>query len=599
MFEQEYKRANDRIHPRKDLLKEMEAKWAAEQAQPAEEKGKVVAFPAWAKYAAMAAGVLLCVGIGMGSMLLLGRSRGMQKSAAADAPMMAQGMTVEAQEEEAAIVTESKADMAMADDAPAAMLAAPAAAAPRGMHPAADEAEVEDAVRWGDVDRGETPLEANDAAPETEAKAAAKAEASDETARYPAGACFQRDDLLALFLPTAEQVHVVQYADRKVTNVFSLGLREKGAQVKQVFWMDNELLALRERGGDTELLRTDVTDWKSPRHLGTMTQSGTFLAAAEMNGRVYILSLYTATEEEPRPWVDDERIDFTEVFLDSDRPGTVFTVLTVYDPRQGDGFVARMALLAEAKGAVIEADRLLLWAGTEETDLYVLSADETGLVLQTQGTRPGTVLDAELVGEDFSLLLQTGDDVELLTLDRALNEKNSVVVSGAGAVRWGQVYEEGALCLTAEALHWITAEGDRPLDVTGDGFCWLAPDRGLVMTEDGKLQLLAFGENGPEAQGTLKIWDSLAALIEDPSRIAFDLDKGRLVFPAGKKVYQYLINDKGQFVARGTPATFNDHNEAEQRELRCLLTEDRILLFNKAGVVLCNMNLERLVTNKY
>jgi hypothetical protein len=318
-----------------------------------------------------------------------------------------------------------------------------------------------------------------------------------------------------------------------------------------------------------------------------------------MNGRVYILSLYTATEEEPRPWVDDERIDFTEVFLDSDRPGTVFTVLTVYDPRQGDGFVARMALLAEAKGAVIEADRLLLWAGTEETDLYVLSADETGLVLQTQGTRPGTVLDAELVGEDFSLLLQTGDDVELLTLDRALNEKNSVVVSGAGAVRWGQVYEEGALCLTAEALHWITAEGDRPLDVTGDGFCWLAPDRGLVMTEDGKLQLLAFGENGPEAQGTLKIWDSLAALIEDPSRIAFDLDKGRLVFPAGKKVYQYLINDKGQFVARGTPATFNDHNEAEQRELRCLLTEDRILLFNKAGVVLCNMNLERLVTNKY
>ena len=37
MFEQEYTRANDRIHPRKELLQELEAKWAAEQAQQAEE----------------------------------------------------------------------------------------------------------------------------------------------------------------------------------------------------------------------------------------------------------------------------------------------------------------------------------------------------------------------------------------------------------------------------------------------------------------------------------------------------------------------------------------------------------------------------------
>ena len=71
MFEQEYKRANDRIHPRKDLLKEMEKKWAAEQAQPVEEeRGKVVAFPLWARYLGVAAGILLCVGVGMGSVLL-------------------------------------------------------------------------------------------------------------------------------------------------------------------------------------------------------------------------------------------------------------------------------------------------------------------------------------------------------------------------------------------------------------------------------------------------------------------------------------------------------------------------------------------------
>ena len=57
MFEQEYTRANDRIHPRKELLKELEAKWAAEQAQQVqeEEEKKVVAFPAWAKYLSMAA----------------------------------------------------------------------------------------------------------------------------------------------------------------------------------------------------------------------------------------------------------------------------------------------------------------------------------------------------------------------------------------------------------------------------------------------------------------------------------------------------------------------------------------------------------------
>ena len=69
MFEQQYKRANDRIHPRKDLLKEMQAKWAEEEARQAEEERKVVAFPTWAKYVSVAAGVLLCVGLGMGSML--------------------------------------------------------------------------------------------------------------------------------------------------------------------------------------------------------------------------------------------------------------------------------------------------------------------------------------------------------------------------------------------------------------------------------------------------------------------------------------------------------------------------------------------------
>ena len=29
MFEQDYKRANDRIHPRQELLQELDSKWAA------------------------------------------------------------------------------------------------------------------------------------------------------------------------------------------------------------------------------------------------------------------------------------------------------------------------------------------------------------------------------------------------------------------------------------------------------------------------------------------------------------------------------------------------------------------------------------------
>ena len=64
-FEKEYTQSNDRIHPRQELLQELEAKWAAEQARQAEQK--VRAFPTWARFVAAAAGILLCVGVGMGS----------------------------------------------------------------------------------------------------------------------------------------------------------------------------------------------------------------------------------------------------------------------------------------------------------------------------------------------------------------------------------------------------------------------------------------------------------------------------------------------------------------------------------------------------
>ncbi len=614
MFEQEYSRANDRIHPRKELLKELETKWAAqEEQQTEEEEAKVRSFPAWARFVGMAAGILLCVGLGMGSMLLASRSRGLQlKTASVPEPAMASGET----EEEAKILLEpavemaredepeAEADMAMdtdmavngvammADAATEAaeerpMLAAAATNMPAsGFQYARDEAEVEDAVRRGDLDRG-----ADDG---KKAKAAQKA----ETVAYPAGDLMVRDDLIAVFQPTTDQVHVIQYDGKKFTSVFALTMREKGAQLKRVFWLGNAFLTVREKDGDTELLRFDVTNWKKPRHLLDLTQSGTFLAAEEMGGRLCVLSRYEATEQEPMPWVDGERIEYSNVLLDSERASAAYTLLTVYDPVQGS-FVSRQALLAPCDGVAFGHDKLLLWAQGEETTLYSFALGEEGLSLIAEGTLSGVLLSAAEVGEDFVLALQKGDDVELLTLDGDLQERSSIVAPGAGAARWCEVYEGGAAFLTADALHWLTATGDKTLALTGDRFCWLTVERGVVLSADGKLRLVTLDDTGITALGSIQVREGFRLLLEDPSRMAFDEATGRLLIPAGQKVYQYLVNKKGELTQRGTALLFTDHNKTEQREIRCLLTKDRALIFHKDGMILCNQNLVRLNTGKY
>ena len=598
MFEQQYKRANDRIHPRKDLLKEMEAKWAAEEARRAEEEAKVVAFPAWAKYASMAAGVLLCVGLGMGSVLLYSRSRGAQNKTAAaqaEAPMMMAESRAEAMEE-AKIVTTVTGDTAVSETeaggaAPQAMLAAAAYEAPKGMHRAADEAEVEDALCYGFTDRTEAEENTDAAAPE--AKATAKAA---ET-QYPAGQILTRDDLMVVFLPTSDQVRVLRYENRRVTTVFSLGLREKGAKVEQLFWIGSEMLALREHNGDTELMRFDVTDWKSPKHLMNLTQSGTFLGAWELDGRLYTLSLYGATDQEPRPWVNGERIDFDEVLLDEDKPGDVYTVLTVYDPAE-KGFVARTALLRQGRGAAALGDTLYLWAGDGETDLYAFALAEDGLTLEAEKTVPGSVVACEAAGEGLALLLQTEGGATLLTLDGALNETGSAAAE-AKIVRCGQVFEDGAAFLSDTELHWLTPAGDRTLETTADGLKRLSEDRLLAFSADGKLQLVSVGEDGLKALGAADTRNSLALLVEDPSRLDYDPATSRLAIPAGQMVYSYRINEAGELGLWGTPLAFPDHNETEQREIRCRMTADGVLVFYKTGVHVCNQLLERLITTRY
>ena len=161
-LEKEYIRTNDRIHPRQDLLQEMEEKWAAEEAQRAAERRKVAVFPAWARFTVAAAGILLCIGVGMGGMLLYSRSRGMgNKTASAEAPiLLAEGaMDAAVLQEEEKIVYEAMEDAAAAPEAmeepqeQVSLLTAVAEEVPQGTHFARDEAEVEDTLRFGQIGR--------------------------------------------------------------------------------------------------------------------------------------------------------------------------------------------------------------------------------------------------------------------------------------------------------------------------------------------------------------------------------------------------------------------------------------------------------------
>lgn len=606
MFEQEYSRANDRIHPRKELLQELEAKWAAEEAQQAQ--ASVRAFPGWLKIATVAAGIVLCVGLGMGSMVLLSRGRGMEnKTASAQAPMAAENAVIT---EEAAIlletdgVPESEADLAVDADmfmsmgasamenrdagAPASTsLLAPTAAAtlppPEGMHPAQSEAEVENAVH---------PTEtAGSLAKNKTAQAAGTA--------YGPGRLILRDDLMMVYQPTAEQVHVVRYADKKLTNVFALNLREKGMEVRDIFWLGSEFLAVREQAGEVELMRFDVSDWNSPKHLMDLTQSGALLGAWTMGDRLYILSRYAAAGEEPLPWVNGTRLDFDRVLLDADRPCDTFTVLTVYEPELWDGFAAQIALLAPIQGAVDGGDgRLLLWTEGPETDLYVLSLGDHELALTAESQVTGTVLDAGARGEGFSLLLQDGEEISLAVLDAELAE-TARTAAQTGPVRWAEVYEDGAVLLTETDMHFLAQAGDLSLAVTGDAFCWLTPDRGLLLSADGHLQAVSLLGTGLEALGTAEIRESLGSLLDDPDRLAYDMGTGRLLIPAGQKVCQFILDAQGSLTAQGTPLAFYDHDETDQRELRCFLTDDRAIVFYKGGVALYSDRLARLSAVRY
>lgn len=653
MFEQEYMRANDRIHPRQDLLKDLQKNWEAEQAE--EKKGRVVAFPTWIKVLSAAAGIILCVGIGMGSMLLLSRKGTANMSAEAEAPQMAYSLAEDAVLSDAirteGITTattqqEAKAEAAP-EDAPAEALLEPEAAsllmkaaeipAPVGMHRALDEEEIAQALGFASADQGDEAPEpeaptagvpeepeaqqdeplngalpeaeplteeeiealAEDAPADTVTAAAAQPEEpalQGSAAIPPQGRLMRQGDNFAVFMPTTEQVHIVQYANNKLSNLFSLGLKAKGTQVMDALWLGDELLALREAAGETELLRFSVADWKSPRHLKDMTQSGAFLAAEELGGRLLVLTRFEASPEAPLPLVDGAALSSDEILLDRERPGTAFALLTIYDPALG-AFGARLAVLSDVSGLAAAGEQVLLWSQGETLRLLALSLSEDGLNMVAEAELEGDLVDLYADEAGYTLLLQRGEEAALVTLDVALAEQASLSVK-AGALRCGEAYPGGAAFLTETALHVLTPAGDRALDLNAHALRRLSEVRLLAVTADGTLHLLATDGELRELSSAL-VKEDMTLILEDPAKIAFEPTTGRIAFPAGKRVYQFMVNDKDELRQRGYPLGFGDHNDQELRELRCLLLEDRAIVFYKAGAMLCNVNLERMLTNKY
>jgi phage baseplate assembly protein gpV len=235
-----------------------------------------------------------------------------------------------------------------------------------------------------------------------------------------------------------------------------------------------------------------------------------------------------------------------------------------------------------------------------------MTRDEAGSQLKARGAKvsgsvskkTSYVVAGEAAGEGLALLLQTEGGATLLTLDGALNETGSAAAE-AKIVRCGQVFEDGAAFLSDTELHWLTPAGDRTLETTADGLKRLSEDRLLAFSADGKLQLVSIGEDGLKALGAADTRNSLALLVEDPSRLDYDPATSQLAIPAGQMVYSYRINEAGELGLWGTPLAFPDHNETEQREIRCRMTADGVLVFYKTGVHVCNQLLERLITTRY
>ncbi|MBQ3488103.1 MAG: hypothetical protein IJA71_07445, partial [Clostridia bacterium] len=319
--------------------------------------------------------------------------------------------------------------------------------------------------------------------------------------------------------------------------------------------------------------------------------------AAEMEGKLLILSRYTALSEEPFPWVDGERIDIARVLLDEAQPGNVFTLATVYDPAVGD-FVQQAAILLSAEGALADQDRLALWTAGESPKLYLFRLDEAGFAPVAERELSGQVAAIGVDDGGLQLLLKGESGLELLTgLDQSMTEAASAAAPLVGGVRDLVLGQGGAAFLTEDALHVLTAAGERTLAVIGERLAWLAADRLLVISAEEQLHVI---DTDGELQElwTIQVRGDMTTLLEEPDRAVFDPATGRLAFQAGPRMFLYRL-EEGRPNPRSAVQDFGDHSPLEQRELRCLLLEDREVIFYKAGAMLCNEWLERMYTLRY
>ena len=230
--------------------------------------------------------------------------------------------------------------------------------------------------------------------------------------------------------------------------------------------------------------------------------------------------------------------------------------------------------------------------------MYLFRLGEDGIVPVAERTLSGRVAAVAPAKEGLELLLENGGGLELLlAVDESLAEGASAAAAPETALKDFALGQGSAAFLTEDSLHVLTAAGDRTLAILGDRLAWLTEDRLLVISAEGRLQVIATDGELRE-QWTIPVREDLSLLLEEPDRAAFDPATGRLVFPAGPRMFQYTLVE-GQPNPRGVTQDFRDHSALEQRELRCLLLEDRAVIFYKAGAMLCNERFERMNTRKY
>ena len=386
MFEKEYIQAVDKIHPREDMLKRLQENWAKEQPKP---QNKLVPFPAWLKALSVAAGLVLCVGLGVGGALLLSPKGRFAAPQAAEAPMLM---------ESKAAVTSAEYEYAIEE---AAIEEAPA----MGAAPAE--------LTTQDILAAVTPME------------------KGAEAFVPRGKVLQSEgDLLAAFDPATAQIHWVSRKGSSLKEEMTLTLNRGRGEIVDAFWHSAQVLALEQQPDMTVLLPFDVTNVREPRIGGELSQSGSLRWAGPDGYRFYVVTDFVPTEQTPVPLINGEPLALQNISLEGG-PAASLTVVTVYDPTVG-GFAEAYAMLGQ-EGLPLPEPLPTPAAGAVPEGAELLAYEEaTGRFLTWEGDRIClyTLLDGTAALSGTLPLSPTEGDRVLA----AFLEDGVLVFHGSGAI---------------------------------------------------------------------------------------------------------------------------------------------------------------------